>query len=506
MLPVRTSIVLLALVAMGAGPALAAWPPDTFEMIQAEAKAGDPRRQLELGLELWERGDRANALAWIRRAAEHGSADAQAELAAHYASGMGLPRNPALALKWYELAALGGERTALAKLATLVEAGAAGPGAKPIAATLWRQAADHGDPDASLRVARGLLHAGAAAKDLATAMNYLKQAAEANVVPARILLAQHLGKPGAGKAELAEAYFQYGCAEVGGAQVGAALGAIAKRLALPDLAVAQLRISSWIVDRDCEAVRKATYSADGKPSYASPALKWFLLAAANGDVATKVAVAEELARGTTMPRLPDEADKLFRLAIAGGDPVANRKYGEHLLRTGDPKHAAPVLETAASHGDEQAMATLYLAYKQGDGGVPRNVLGCVKWLKALANRKGERRMSYAADLADCYERGWGLPKDEELARRWLLIAVEAGNPVAELRWANDLERQQDLVGAATWYDIAGRNHHPCAKPALDRLAKLLSPALLTKARLDAAAWWSAHPEAHSSWGIGTNCG
>jgi hypothetical protein len=61
--------------------------------------------------------DHAAAIAWLRKAAENGSAEAQYELGYAYSEGNGVPEDPQEAVRWYRLAAAGGSPLAQNNLA-----------------------------------------------------------------------------------------------------------------------------------------------------------------------------------------------------------------------------------------------------------------------------------------------------------------------------------------------------------------------------------------------------
>jgi len=83
--------------------------PERVAQIEAEARRGDPRQQLALGM-LYKVGrgvprDYAEAVRWFRRAAEQGNGDAQYRLGQMYALGHGVPISMRRAYFWLNLAA-----------------------------------------------------------------------------------------------------------------------------------------------------------------------------------------------------------------------------------------------------------------------------------------------------------------------------------------------------------------------------------------------------------------
>jgi len=100
-------------------------PPETDEQgvrqIWADASGGDPKAQLEWGQLLYSRegcsGDKVEASAWIRKAAEQGLAEAQYHLGLLFETGDGVEQNNIRAAHWYLQAARQGHALAENSLA-----------------------------------------------------------------------------------------------------------------------------------------------------------------------------------------------------------------------------------------------------------------------------------------------------------------------------------------------------------------------------------------------------
>lgn len=106
------------------------------------ADANDPHAELALYV-IYDQGigtapSPRNALLWLRRAADHDIAEAQAELADRYYAGRGLPRDAGLALGWWRRAATQGYAPAQFNLAAVLRGGSEREVAE---AATWLQAA-----------------------------------------------------------------------------------------------------------------------------------------------------------------------------------------------------------------------------------------------------------------------------------------------------------------------------------------------------------------------------
>ena len=71
-----------------------------FARGRADLERLDARKYFERGLDHARAGEIEEAVAWFRRAAEQGVADAQAELGFRYVNGDGMPENSREAVRW----------------------------------------------------------------------------------------------------------------------------------------------------------------------------------------------------------------------------------------------------------------------------------------------------------------------------------------------------------------------------------------------------------------------
>ena len=117
-------VTLLAVVAAG----LACQEKSKFEQLPTRAEQGDASGQHKLGLMYSGEGqgvpqDYAEAVKWVRMAAEQGHAEAQADLGRMYVVGRGVPQDYAEAVKWVRMAAEQGDAEAQANLGRMYAVG-----------------------------------------------------------------------------------------------------------------------------------------------------------------------------------------------------------------------------------------------------------------------------------------------------------------------------------------------------------------------------------------------
>jgi clan AA aspartic protease (TIGR02281 family) len=129
--------------------------------------------------------DYAQAIAWYRRAADQGNADAQANLGAMYEVGQGVAQDYAQAIAWYRRAADQGNADAQADLGAMYANGH-GVAQDDAQALIWlRKAADHGNADAQANLGAMYEMGRGVAQDYAQAVAWYRKAADQGNVEAQ---------------------------------------------------------------------------------------------------------------------------------------------------------------------------------------------------------------------------------------------------------------------------------------------------------------------------------
>ena len=153
----KTCLIALFLCAASLLPqAMAATPADvarkSFQETKIKAEKGDAAAQFALGL-MYDVGqgvpkDEAEAVKWIRKAADQEHARAQYNLGVMYADGQGVPKDEAEAVKWYRKAADQGDAKAQSLLGLMYETGLGVPKDKTEAYKWYLLAEAQGDEEA----------------------------------------------------------------------------------------------------------------------------------------------------------------------------------------------------------------------------------------------------------------------------------------------------------------------------------------------------------------------
>jgi hypothetical protein len=121
------------------------------------AERGDPEAQYRIG-RMYEFGngyaqDKAQGIAWIRKAAAQGHADAEQELGVIYATGDGVKRDDVQAVAWFRKAADQGDATAQYNLGLLYAKGQGVTKDYAQAVDWWHKSAMQGNADAQFKLA-----------------------------------------------------------------------------------------------------------------------------------------------------------------------------------------------------------------------------------------------------------------------------------------------------------------------------------------------------------------
>lgn len=137
------------------------------------------------GIEAWQRGDTAGAVAIWRPLAEKGDADAAFNLGQAYRLGKGVPTDLSQAQNWLEQAARKGHVDAQSTLGLLLF-----QNGNRVAGMRWlKLAAEAGEPKSLLIVGTALYNGDDVAPDPVTAYAYISRAAAQGLAPAQATLA-----------------------------------------------------------------------------------------------------------------------------------------------------------------------------------------------------------------------------------------------------------------------------------------------------------------------------
>jgi len=191
----------------------------------------------------------------LRREAEAGIADAQAELGRCYARGLGVEQDYREAARWYHLAAEQKHPAALTALGELCEAGRGVERDYTEAAKFYLAAADLGYAPAQYNIATLYGVGKGVAMDLAAALKWYRAAAEQGDPLAQYNLGMRYFEGRGVSTDLAEAYVWLSLAAKQEPDAAMALTRLKPQLNHEQTAVAQRRVAEFALKKDAAPVQ-----------------------------------------------------------------------------------------------------------------------------------------------------------------------------------------------------------------------------------------------------------
>ncbi|MDO5768810.1 MAG: tetratricopeptide repeat protein [Psychrobacter sp.] len=149
------------------------------------------------------------------------------------------------------------------------------------------------------------------------------------------------------------------------------------------------------------------------------------------------------------------------------------------------------LTSRANQGNDHAQFYLAKRFQKGMG-ITQNTQQAVQWYTKAAQQGVAPAQ---LNLGIMYLRGEGVQPNLEQARYWLEKAAARGDNRASYTLALLDEKQQKLVDAYKWYDLASRDGmldekvRTKAKGKIGQLALNLSSSDMQKARVQADSWF-----------------
>ena len=209
------------------------------------------------------------------------------------------------------------------------------------------------------------------------------------------------------------------------------------------------------------------YGRNGVAQDNKEAVKWYRLAAEQGNVAAQFDLGFMYANGRGVAQDDKEAVKWYRLAAEQGDADAQSNLG-NMYRSGegvaqDDKEAVKWYRLAAEQGNAAAQCNLGFMYGNGRG-VAQDDKEAVKWYR-LAAKQGRARAQ--CNLGIMYANGQGVAQDDKEAVNWYRLAAEKGDADAQSNLGNMYRNgrgvAQDDKEAVKWYRLAAEQGNAAAQ-------------------------------------------
>jgi TPR repeat protein len=424
---------------------------EAFPLMAAAARAGNAAAQYRVGRCYLEGSgvppSRAEGARWLKQAADHGSSDAQALLAALALTGLvnsgdaGQAASDRLfsqdalnepdfetALALASKAAAAGSATGQAILGYILTHGPERLRDATAAHRWYERSAAAGCAEGSLGLALSLAAKGLP-EDRPQMVQELRRAADGGL-PTAIYLLAVMTERGIGTTRDHDAALKLyeRAAERGmpAAQYRLGLALLVGKLVNQDVesGEAWLRRAALAGNAEAAFLLGDRCAKGGRPSFAEAAI-WYRRAVEGGHQGAARALASLYLTGAGVGEDPDEAGRLLRSAAECGNHAAQVDLA-NLVLTGaggqdDATSIAQWFEAAASSGDRIAAFNLGLCFIKGVG-VHQDEAQAARWFKQAAEGVPEGQYMYARLLLE----GRGVIADAREARLWFARAGVAG--------------------------------------------------------------------------------
>ncbi|MDR0543856.1 MAG: sel1 repeat family protein [Odoribacteraceae bacterium] len=352
----------------------------------------------EKGVQEHKKGNLAESVKWMQKAADANYAKAQTQLAMMYMEGEGVEKDNARAIELFGKAARQGESLALLNLGLCHANGDGVQQNDSIALAYFRE---------------GLAGDGLSERNRSLAES-MSRAVEERMSDFRTLNERELYHKGVeiaekGNSTLAKEYFLISMDR--GYALSGSMFALFCQAEHPELPVVFLKFYQKAAEQGESRAQIQLADYFLKNNNAKQAIYWLEKVTKSGNLDEEdQAAQEEILRSLDPSRLlPESAKKAY-------------ERGRELFVSGNHKEAVKLLAEAAEQGHAQAQVRLADCYKEGKG-VPANARESVAWLKKAAEL--ENVMAWLG-LGTAYYLGNGVKMDKELALEWIEKAGHSG--------------------------------------------------------------------------------
>ena len=157
-----------------------------------------------------------------------------------------------------------------------------------------------------------------------------------------------------------------------------------------------------------------------------------------------------------------------------------------------PAEDKKIVETAtalAIMGDVRGQALLGAAYYAGKGGLKRDYVKALEWLRKAA---AQGHPHAPVQIGNMYNDGKGVPQDYAQAVGWYRKAAEQGDADGQgllgMAFALGEGVPKDYVEAHKWASLAASQGYAPAKQLRDLMARWMTPAQIAEAQRLAREW------------------
>ncbi len=252
------------------------------------------------------------------------------------------------------------------------------------------------------------------------------------------------------------------------------------------------------------------------------AIQWYAKAGDDGDVKGYIRIGGMYLRGKGVKEDSKQAEKWFQKAADTGDTyapiwVGNEYLGDHKGDKKFPEQAIRWYKKAIAQGNVLAGTLIGFMYSEGDG-VPKNEELAKKWYDLGFGKSGEKReqkfqqnfQAFQQEarpgnpkamfmLGRSYQYGWGVEGDDQKSFEWYKKAAFYGDAKAMLQVAT-LYREgrgakQDYTKAMLYYQMAAISGNA---EAMNSIGNLYSKGIGVDKNIDIAKKWWLKAAQHGS--------
>ena len=400
-----------------------------------------PASALRRAIQLAEAGKAAEAFPLMAIAARAGIPEAEYRVARHYLEGSGVPPSQSEGARWLRRAADHGSADAQALLAALFVAGLAGR-----------------EEDVEGKSSQRMFEQESSqAPDFSTALHFARKAAEAGSATGQAILGYILSKGPKDMRDLEVAHGWYEKSAAAGCPEGC-LGfalSLARRKQPEDrgkIAAEVRRAADAGLPTAIYLLAALTEHGMGVPVDLQAAMQLYQNAAERGLASAQFRLGLALIDGSLAGQDPVTGEAWMRRAALAGNLDAAYRLGERHVKGPelDYAEAAKWYRQAAEAGHQAAARALSSLYLSGNG-VAQDAEEGKRWLRAAA--KGGNRESQV-DLANLVLEGAGESDDDVDVARWFEATALSGDLIAAfnlgLCFAEGVGVGKDQEQAAQW--------------------------------------------------------
>jgi hypothetical protein len=240
---------------------------------------------------------------------------------------------------------------------------------------------------------------------------------------------------------------------------------------------------------------------EGVPKDIAEAVRWFRLAADQGDVYAQYNLGVKYVKGEGVPQDSAEAVRWFRLAADQGAARAQCHLG-FMYENGkgvpaDDDEAVKWYRLAAEQGSPTAQANVVGMYLRGDG-LPPGDAEALEWCRLVTREDAKMKFLFASGgsaLGDAF------PHDAA-AVKLFREAAELGNSEAQCHlgemYADGHGVPQDYIQAHMWFNLAAAGGEAKGSQGRSMVAEQMTPTEIAEAQRLARNWQPTRIEIRNS--------